>query len=220
MAEDWRQIARTFHERADEYDRWFQDSPVFASELAALKALGPLPAPACEIGTGPGRFSAALGLALGIDPAWAPLLKAQKRALLVMQARGEHLPLRDVSLGAAALIMTLCFTEEPCRVLRECARVLRPDGLLLLGMVPAEGPWGRILVDKGAQGHPYYRHARILRSDEILTLLRDTGFQPRDCVSTLLQSPDTLHAEEAPVPGLREQAGFIALTAVKTSANA
>jgi SAM-dependent methyltransferase len=211
----WRETARTFHERAEEYDGWFTDSPIFAAELAALRALGPLPPPACEVGMGPGHFAAALGCNLGIDPARAPLRKALARGIPAVQSRGEFLPLADASLGAVALIMTLCFIEEPVLVLAECRRVIRPGGMLVLGFVPAAGPWGQLLTAKSLAGHPYYRHARLLEVGQVEQLLNKTGFVPQDWRATLFQPPDEFRSVEAPRPVRDEQAGFLALRALR-----
>ncbi|OQX11230.1 MAG: hypothetical protein BWK76_19430 [Desulfobulbaceae bacterium A2] len=216
MAEQsWREAARTFNERAEEYDGWFTDSPIFAAELAALRALGPLPSPACEVGLGPGHFAAALGCSLGIDPALAPLRKALARGIPAVQGRGEFLPLGNASLCTVALIMTLCFIKEPIQVLLECRRVIRPGGMLVLGFVPAAGPWGHMLTAKALAGHPYYRHARLLEVDEVEQLLNKTGFVPQDWRATLFQPPDELRSVETPRPVRDEQAGFLALRALR-----
>jgi ubiquinone/menaquinone biosynthesis C-methylase UbiE len=81
-----------------------------------------------------------LGIDLGIDPARRLLALAQGRGVNAIYGRGEALPLRDGSFGAAFLIVTLCFVEDPEAVLRECHRVLKPEGQLVVGLVPREGP--------------------------------------------------------------------------------
>ena len=37
VQKNWRQAARVFQERAAEYDNWYEDSLLFATELAALQ---------------------------------------------------------------------------------------------------------------------------------------------------------------------------------------
>lgn len=210
----WQQTAALFDERAEEYDRWYEDSLVFAVELAALRSIRTrLPGPRLEIGTGPGRFAAALGVETGIDPAMAPLLKARSRGITGIRAIGEQIPLVSGSMGSLYLILTLCFLARPDAVLGECRRVLRPDGRLILGVIPAGSSWGRLLAAKGAQGHPYYRFARFLSLARVTTLLTENRFSVMESRSTLFQSPDSLKEMEKSKPGLDEQAGFCVLVA-------
>ncbi len=208
----WRQTARVFHERADEYDSWYENSLLFGIELAALESIvSRLPRPRLELGVGPGRFAAALGISLGIDPALAPLVKAGQRGVAGIAAIGEQLPVRDSSLGTIFLLFTFCFLNDPESVLRECSRVLRQNGRLVVGLVPARSPWGALLRKKGRTGNPYYRHARFHTVAELLEMATKTGFVLVESRSTLFQPPNRLRAPEPPVAGHDEQAGFCVL---------
>lgn len=210
----WKGAARVFDQRADEYDGWYEDSLLFEVERAALADLGAdLPRPRLELGMGPGRFAAALKIPLGIDPALAPLRLASGRGIQGVRAIGEQLPLLDRSLGTLYLLFTLCFLERPPVVLAEARRVLRSDGRLVLGIVPASSPWGRMLAAKARAGHPYYRHARFHELGEIMAMLSAAGFTLVDSRSTLLQPPEAFKAMEAPRPGLDSTAGFCVLVA-------
>ena len=114
----WQRSSQVFHERAEEYDTWFDNSLLFAIEKAAIQSLGiSFSPPALEVGVGPGRFAEALQIRLGIDPAMAPLLLAKKRGICTCQAIAEELPFATSSLGAIFLLFTLCFLESPARFL-------------------------------------------------------------------------------------------------------
>lgn len=208
-----------FEEGAAEYDRWFNDSPIFAMELATLHAFRTgLPSPRLEIGVGPGRFAQALGIGYGIDPALTPLRLARRRGIMVAAATGEEVPVRSATIGTAVLLFTLCFVANPAGVLEECARILRPEGRMLLGLIPRDSAWGRRLAERGRAGDPYYRHARFRTIASVQEMLTACGFEVFEAWSCLRQPPGKDPAPEAPMAGIDERAGFCALLASRQGA--
>lgn len=213
----WRQTAAAFDEGAAEYDQWYENSLVFATELRAIKELRtPLPGPALEVGVGPGRFAMALGTRFGLDPAMAPLRLAAGRRIIGSLGVGEHLPYRNGVFGTVYLLFTLCFAAEPLAVLRECRRVLRAGGHLVIGQVPASGPWGRFLGSKKAAGHPFYRHAIFYEVAETEAWAVQAGFVVTEKRSTLRQPPDQVSGPEASRAGVDAKAGLVLLVCRKT----
>jgi SAM-dependent methyltransferase len=212
-----RRSAQVFEERAAEYDGWFDLNPVFASELLTLQNIQtPLPEPRLEIGVGPGRFAASLGVRFGLDPAKSPLLLARQRRVLPCQAAGEALPVRSGCLGTIFLLFTLCFVEDPRAVFAECRRALRPDGILVIGTVPFDSPWGQALEAKRQAGHPFYRDARFVDLATTLDWLTTAGFTLVESRSALLQPPAAQPGEASPgVGGIRTGAGFVVLVGGK-----
>lgn len=210
----WRAAAQAFNERAAEYDRWFEKGPLFAIELAALQAFSAEPPrPRLEIGVGPGRFAQELDIEFGIDPAAAPLHLASGRGIMAVRAIGEQLPVRSESLGAVYLLFTLCFLTDPSAVLAECARILRPGGRLLVGLIPGESAWGKRLRERGRSGDPFYRHARFRTIAETLQMLAFHHFQVEEAWSTLRQPPGGQLRFEPPEEGADENAGCCVLMA-------
>ena len=213
----WRQSSQVFHERAQEYDSWFDQSLLFAIERATVQALTlPFEEPGLEIGVGPGRFAEKLGSSFGIDPANAPLHLAKERGINVCQAVGEKLPFADASFGRVSLFFTLCFVQDPEVLLQECYRVLTPTGHLLLGFVPAGSSWGQALQAKKDKGHPFYEHATFYTVEECDTLISEAGFTVADSRSGLYQQPDAVVELESPRTGIDPAAGFIVLALQKT----
>ncbi len=210
----WRQAAGVFDERAAEYDAWFENSLLFAIERAALHELTtPLLDPKLEIGVGPGRFAEAMGVKFGVDPALAPLAFARKRGVRVSQAVGEALPYADQSMRTVLLLFTFCFLADPRPVLRECRRVLKPGGHLVLGLIVADSPWGRMLQQKKEAGHLFYRQARFYEPGEVEQCLTGCGFVVEERRSSLIQPPEALREMEHSQAGLVSQAGFAVLVA-------
>lgn len=209
-----REVMQPFDERATEYDSWFEDNPVFAIELAALQALGEkLPRPRLEIGVGPGRFAQALGIEYGIDPAISPLQLASRRGIMTIKGTGEHLPVRSAAIGTVYLLFTLCFLADPSAVLGECARILRPGGRIIIGLIPGGSAWGKRLSERGKTGDSFYRHARFRTIAETKQMLASHGFQVEEAWSTLRQPLGRQLQFESPNAGAEESAGFCVLLA-------
>lgn len=212
----WRLAARVFQERADEYDSWYEDSLLFATELSALQQIAiPLPDPKIEIGAGPGRFAEQLGVTAGIDPAPAALQRALKRGIIGIIGIGEQLPIKSGTAGTLFMLFTLCFLVDPEQVLNECHRVLKKDGRLVIGQVPALSAWGQQLENKKKRGNPYYIHARFYTIADTLTMLKQANFTLLESHSTLFQPTDSIERVETAQPGINEQAGFCVLVAEK-----
>lgn len=214
--------ASTFDLEAERYDGWF-DTPdgriLFENELAAIRLLWRDEfRPALEVGVGTGRFAQALGVESGIDPAAGALRLAERRGIKVKLARGEALPFSDGTFGGVLMIATLCFAEDAPALFREAARVLRADGWLVVGDIPAESSWGQEYRRKKEAGHPFYRSARFYTVEQLVTMLTETGFKTTGFTSTLTHSPLGPPRPEIPQMGLAGDAGFVVILAGKAGA--
>ncbi len=211
--------AQVFDTEADRYDAWF-DRPegriLFENELQAVRLCWRAgDRPALEIGTGTGRWAEALDIEYWLDPAPSALRRARQRGILVTQGRGEHLPFTDACFGGILIVTTLCFADDPAAMLREAARVLHPEGHLLIGVIPENSAWGEQYLRKQSGGHPFFRTARFITIGRLKTMLQDAALRPVAYSSTLVQSrPGTPRPEQARtelVPG----AGFFCVLASK-----
>jgi len=213
------QAAKVFHDHAEEYDHWFEGSLVYEIELAALKSLQTeMEDPKIEIGVGPGRFARDLGIAFGIDPAWALLTLAAKREITCCQAFGEHLPVKDRTIGTIYVLLTLCFVDDPQKILRECSRTLKEEGCLIIGMIPPGGAWGRSLAAKKKAGHSFYKYARFITLETVKKWLAYVNMSIIEYRSTLYQAPGCVELNEAPKDVLDGQSGFAVIVARKDHA--
>jgi len=209
-----------FDQLAERYDRWYEEpfgASAYQLELKALKRFVRDFQRGLEVGVGTGRFAVPLKISYGVDPSYAMLRKAYQRGVRAVQARGEELPFCSQSFDLALLMVTLCFVDRPVEVLREVARVLRPQGRLVLGLILKESPWARYYEEKGRRGHPLYRMAHFYSSDELSGMLSQAGFSIREWATTLFEPPQT----EKPITnyeireGFYPEGGFFILLALK-----
>lgn len=190
-----------FDRVAGRYDAWYDThAPAFESECAALAAVMPGAVAQIEIGTGSGRFARALGIPWGIEPSPRLAGLARGRGIQVIRARAEALPLAEGSLDLALLVTVICFLDDPPRAFAECARVLRPDGVLVVGFLDAGSPAGAAYL-AARRDHPLYRLARAYRAAALFAELAGQGLALEDCRQTLFRDPDRLDAAEPVRPG-------------------
>ncbi len=205
-----------FDKLAHRYDAWF-DSPkgraVFLAEVRSLRCLTKAaPRPWLEVGVGTGRFAEALRVDEGIDPSPSVLQLAVGRGIRARLGDGEHLPYSDDSFGCVFLIVTICFLTDPLKALQECARVLKRHGCVIIGLVPADSPWGKLYARKGTEGHPFYTPAKFYTCDQVIQMARKAGFMLKEAASCLLAPPDMpLGEAAASQQGIIKGAGFAAM---------
>lgn len=214
-------IAEAFDVCAEDYDRWF-DSPqgkvLFEMEVEAVRLLmKDLEKPFLEIGVGTGRFAKKLKIDLGIDPSSKVLEMARTRKIKVKKARGEKLPFKDKTFGAVFLLFTLCFVEDPEKVLSETRRVLKRDGGLIIGIINRESPWGQLYMKKKTGNHPIYKYARFYSIKDAVKMIAKTGMSVHEYSSTLCQPPSETPYNEAAHKGLADGAGFVCILARKVN---
>jgi len=216
-------LTQVFDPIADSYDRWYDTADgqaIFRAESACLCSV----CPRCEgrwveVGVGTGRFASRLGIAEGVDPSPRMLAIATGRGIRTCVGCAEKLPFAAGVFDGVLLSLTLCFVADPGQAIGECRRVLRPDGTLLVGAIPADGPWGRHYEGKKAAGHSIYAHARFLTVHEIEALIEEAGFERLAAASTLFWSPDNPpEAEPRVEAGIASEAGFLSLLFRKVAA--
>jgi SAM-dependent methyltransferase len=163
------------------------------------------------VGVGTGRFAQALGVDVGVDPALRALRLAALRGVQAVAALGEALPFPDHAFGTVFVVVTICFADDPEGLLREARRVTSGGGVVL-GIVPAESPWGRFYAAKGRRGHLFYSQARFFSVGGLDGLAQRGGLRLEGAASTLFQGPSRkCFRDEAPRNGVVPDAGFVAL---------
>ncbi len=196
-----------FDRISETYDNWYDSTEgrtIFELEVECLRSIcANFRGNWLEVGVGTGRFAARLGVSLGLDLSLPMLAVAGTRGLKVCAGAAERLPFPESSMDGVLMALVLCFLKDPVLALKECARVLRPRGSLLLGFIPASSPWGRWYERKKAELHPVYSLAFFYTDGEVLAMAEHAGFVHAASAGTLFGDP-----KDKPVAELRVQSGF------------
>jgi len=207
---------------AEKYDKWYEKpfgKSAFKLEKVCIESLcKDLKPPLLEVGVGTGRFASALNINYGVDLSSGVLFFAKKRGIEVVKGAGEKLPFRDKVFGGVFLIVTLCFVDDPLRVLEESARVLVDDGSIILGLILKESPWAHFYEEKAIKGSIFYKIARFYSFKEIKAMLRAVKLKIVEVNSTIFEAPaESPLRFQPPKKGYHKEAGFTALKVKKAS---
>jgi len=194
------------------YDDWFERHRMaYLSELLAVRALLTWEGQGLEIGVGTGRFAGPLGVKFGIDPAGETLGYARERGVSVARAVAEALPFTDAVFDSALVVTTICFVDDARAMLREIARVLRPGGKIIIGLIDRESPLGQDYVTHQAE-NVFYREATFYSAAEVEALLKETGFSQLVWVQTLSTPLSEIHEIE-PISAGTGRGAFLVVSA-------
>lgn len=205
--------AKIFDKNWERYDAWFEKHKnIYSSELKALQKALPKGV-GLEIGVGSGRFAQPLGVKIGIDPSINMLRLAKERGIQVTLGVGENLPFKDNTFDFVLIVVTLCFVEEPEKVLYEAVRVLKNGGRLIAGEINKDSPWGRFYEAKREKSE-FYRAANFYSGNEIIEMFGKAGIRYLELYQTLLQSLTLPEMQEKPEKGL-DKGGFVVIVGAK-----
>lgn len=164
----------TEHFALEDTHWWFRSKRTLV--LSLLRRYGVLAGPGLDVGCGAGGTLAALaaqGTWLGVDADPAALGLSRRRGLRGLAGSGaEALPFRDATF-AACLCLDLLYHRNVVSeggALRECHRVLRPGGLLLV--TDSAFRWLRSAHDEAVHGARRYTRRELVRH------VRAAGFTP------------------------------------------
>jgi SAM-dependent methyltransferase len=206
-----------FDNYALEYDKWFENHELeYALELKAIKKFLPKGGDGIEIGSGTGRFTQPLGISLGVEPSEAMRNVAINRGVNVIAGTAESLPVVDGLYDFALLVTTVCFLEAPELAINEAYRVLKADGLIIIGLIDKNSNLGKEYEENKGESK-FYKDANFHSVVEIKEKLRESGFCNIECIQAILPG-DT---KENYKPGVKQGYGegsFVVLRAQKHDA--
>jgi ubiquinone/menaquinone biosynthesis C-methylase UbiE len=114
-------------------DRWLAAIETAAGGSRPIEAI-------LDLGCGTGRYSGALAERFGaaviaVDPSEKMLAESRRKNapnVTCLQGHGEQLPLGDGSVDMVFMSMVFHHFADPRQVARECHRVLKPGGIVVL----------------------------------------------------------------------------------------
>lgn len=199
-----------FDQKAKEYDRWFDEHPVwFQSEINALAKAIPEKGVGLSIGVGTGRFAEKFSIPHGLDPSKEMLRIAKKRGVQTYIGKAEDMPFDAGTFDYALMVTTLCFLDDISKAFYETRRILKSKGIFLIGMIDKNSPLGREYQDKKKE-NPFYRHAHFHSVPEVTDLLKKNGFGKFEHWQTLITASE--EKPEAPKRGYG-RGGFVVIKA-------
>jgi SAM-dependent methyltransferase len=207
--------ASLFDRYAYRYDSWYLRNPVIAeNELRVVERLVCRSCWCLEVGVGSGYFASRLGVFFGVDPSISMLRIARSRGVEGVQGVGESLPVRSGSLDCVIVIVTLCFADDPARLILEASRAVKRRGSVIVCIVPKDSAWGRHYIEEARKGHPFYSFARFYSVREVEELLVSMGLRVVRRLGALSFEPGERPRREEPSSDV-EGKGFVCIEAVK-----
>lgn len=208
-----REQVRIFEDNWKHYDEWFdRHQKIYQSEIKALRKILPSGL-GLEVGVGTGRFASALSVQFGLDPSFNMLKLSKDMMIQVVQGLGEELPFKNETFNFVLIVVTICFVENPFKVLNEVKRTLKKKGIVVLGIIDKTSSWGRFNKAKAAKSK-FYGAANFYSPQEIIQILENISLEYEAAYQTLLQTPPDIKRIEEPRKGFG-QGGFVVLKGVK-----
>lgn len=212
-------MARTepFDKYAEDYEEWFFRNPyVYSSELKAVAHFIPTNAEGLEIGVGSAKFAEPLGIKFGVEPSPRMRLLAESRGIRVFDGVAENLPFPDSRFDFALMVTTICFVDDAGRSLQEAGRVLRAEGIFVIGFVDRDSSLG-MLYQQRKQQNLFYRDATFYGASEVISLVQQNGFEQPQTIQTVFGQMQEIHCVQDFESGYG-RGGFVVIRAKKQAA--
>jgi len=203
-----------FEEHFEEYEKWFQEHRiVYESELQAVREMLPVSGKGLEIGVGSGRFAAPLGIGTGVEPSPRMGELARQKGISVIEGIAEDLPFSDSQFDYALMVTTICFVDDLDLSFREASRILKDDGVLVIGFIDRQSPVGQVYQKFRGKSN-FYRMATFYSVEEVLESLKRAGFRNFSFNQTIFRALNEITDPE-PIRAGYGEGSFVAIRAEK-----
>jgi ubiquinone biosynthesis O-methyltransferase len=184
-----------------------------------------------DVGCGDGAMAFELArqgatvTALDADPSMiaAARLRAENEAARIQLVEGnaESLPFDDAIFDVVVAVTVLCFVQDAEHAVTEIARVLKPEGRLVIGELGRWSLWAAQRRMRGWLGHPVWRAVKFRTAADLRRLAEAAGlrvveihgavhYPPCSVAAQLLAPVDLWLGQETTFGG-----AFLAMSAAK-----
>jgi len=203
-----------FEQYTEQYEKWFVENEyAYHSEIRAIKEILPEFEDGIEIGVGSGNFAKPLNIKFGVEPSYEMRKIAESKGIKVVDSVAENLPFKNDSYDLVLMVTTLCFLDDVRKAFSEIYRILKPNGSFINGFVDKNSKVGRI-YRKNKQKSVFYRIAIFFTTEEVIKLLKETGFKRFEFRQTIFNTLNKINSVEEIKKGYGE-GSFIVVSAQK-----
>ena len=110
---------------------------------------------------------------------------AVSRGMRVISGVAENLSIMNETFDFALMVTTICFLDDTGKSFHEVHRILKPDGLFIIGFVDKDSPLGKI-YSKEKSKSKFYREAIFYSALEVINWLKKTDFTGIEVIQTIL----------------------------------
>jgi len=205
-----------FDSHVADYEQWFNDHPfIFQSEVEALRNMMPEGEKlrGVEVALGTGRFSQALGIKEGVEPSQNMRALAIRRGIEVIDGVAESLPYGDLRFDFVLMAFCISYFNDLHVAFRETHRVLKKNGMLVVGFLDKNSIIGRQYEQRRAESI-FYKSAIFYTVDKVIFELNRAGFRHFNFSQTLFHPVEDIKAVEPSKSGYGE-GSFVVIQAKK-----
>ncbi len=170
-----------FDQAAATYDQWYTTEVGEVVEAVEWKCARDLlnltkGMEVLDAACGTGRFAQVLAdrgcRVTGVDQSAAMLAKAEERLVAydqvtLLKEDLEHLPFPQDRFDRVVSMATFAFLKDPKVVLEELFRVTKPGGQIVVGIITADGAWGKLYRSEAFREDPVFSRVTFLSPGEL-----------------------------------------------------
>jgi ubiquinone/menaquinone biosynthesis C-methylase UbiE len=156
-----------------------------------------------EIGVGTARFAAPLHIEYGIDPSPEMARIAAEREITTVIGLGEYIPFCDETFDFILMATVICFVQNLEKAIIESARVLKPQGALILAFIDRDSPLG-LEYRRDAETSVFFSHAQFYTVDEVRSLLSTAKFGQQEVIQTVFEEYGSKPSGFVVIKGIKE----------------
>ncbi|WP_319758628.1 class I SAM-dependent methyltransferase [uncultured Sphaerochaeta sp.] len=114
--------------------------------------------------------------------------KTRDCGIEVFPGIAEKLPFLPQQFDYALMVTTICFIDVIEQSFKEAWRVLKPNGIIIIGFVDSESKIGQTYLKRKHES-VFYQDATFYSTKEVLEHLQNAGFKESSTIQTLFPEP-------------------------------